>query len=293
MKISEILKKEFTISFEFFPPKTEEGEKELFNNLKKLEPVKPSFVSVTYGAGGSGRDRTRRIVSRIAREEKLNVMAHLAVVGHTKKEALDIISSYKENEIDNILALRGDTPAGTNIDPDKGEIPHASDLIRLVRDNFNGYFSVGGAIFPEKHVESRDWENEMRFLKLKTEAGMEFGVGQLFFVNRHFFDFLERCEKSGIKIPMVPGIMPITQFSQVDRFAKMSCAEIPADFVSRLEKHSGNSEDVTKVGIDYAVRQCEELLKHGVRGLHFFTLNKSDATLRIYDAIKGKIPGRP
>lgn len=289
MKIAEILKKEFTVSFEFFPPKTEEGEKELFNNLKKLEPIRPSFVSVTYGAGGSSRDRTRRIVSRIASEEKLNVMAHLAVVGHTKKEAVEIVSSYRESEIDNILALRGDTPSGTNINPDLGEIPHASDLMRLICDNFDGYFSVGGAVFPEKHVESRDWENEMRFLKLKVEAGMEFGVGQLFFVNRHFFEFLERCEKAGVAIPMIPGIMPITQFNQVDRFAKMSCAEIPGEFVARLEKHSGNPEDVAKVGIEYAVKQCEGLLERGVRGLHFFTLNKSDATLRIYDAIKGLI----
>lgn len=292
MKISEILKKGFTISFEFFPPRTEEGEKELFNHLKKLGPVNPSFVSVTYGAGGSSRDRTRRIVSRIAREEKLNVMAHLAVVGHTKQEALDIVSSYRQDEIQNILALRGDTPRGTDIDPDKGEIPHASDLIRLIRGNFDNYFSVGGAVFPEKHVESRDWENEMRFLKLKAEAGMEFGVGQLFFVNRKFFDFLELCEKKGVGIPMVPGIMPITQFNQVDRFAKMSNAEIPADFVARLEKFQDNPEDVAKVGIEYAVRQCGELLEYGVRGLHFFTLNKSDATLRIYEAIQGRLPGR-
>lgn len=292
MKIAGILKKEFTVSFEFFPPKTEEGEKELFNHLKKLEPIRPSFVSVTYGAGGSSRDRTRKIVTRIAREEKLNVMAHLAVIGHSKKEAMEIVSSYRENEIDNILALRGDTPAGTDIDPDKGEIPHASDLISLIRENFNGYFSVGGAIFPEKHVESRDWDNEMRFLRTKVGAGMEFGVGQLFFVNRHFFDFMERCDKAGIAIPMVPGIMPITQFNQVERFAKMSCAEIPADFVARLEKFSANNGDVAKVGIEYAVKQCEGLLNHGVKGLHFFTLNKSDATLRIYDAIKGKVPSR-
>lgn len=289
MKISEILKKKFTVSFEFFPPRTEKGEQDLFDHLKKLEPIDPSFVSVTYGAGGSNRDKTRMIVSRIAREEKLNVMAHLAVVGHSRKEAMDIISSYRENEIDNILALRGDTPAGTNIDPNQCEIPHASDLIRMIRENYDGYFSVGGAVFPERHMESAHWENEMRFLKIKTDAGMEFGIGQLFFVNQRFFEFLELCDRADIRIPMIPGIMPITQFDQVARFTRMSNAEIPQDFVKQLEKFSGNKEDVAKVGIDYAVRQCEGLLKHGVRGLHFFTLNQSDATLRIYDAIKGMI----
>jgi methylenetetrahydrofolate reductase (NADPH) len=289
MKIADILKKKFTVSFEFFPPKTEDGERELFNHLKKLEPIEPSFVSVTYGAGGSSRDRTRRIVSRIAGEEKLNVMAHLAVVGHTKKEVKEIVASYRESEIDNILALRGDTPAGTNINPDQGEIPHANDLIRLIREDHDGFFSVGCAVFPERHIESAHWENEMLFLKTKVEAGMEFGIGQLFFVNERFFEFLERCDRAGITIPMVPGIMPITQFDQVARFTKMSNAEIPRSFVKDLEKYSGNKDDVAKVGIDYAVRQCEGLLKHGVRGLHFFTLNKSDATLRIYDAIKGMV----
>ncbi len=293
MKISGILQNHFSVSFELFPPKTPEGEKDLFDHLKKLGGLRPSFVSVTYGAGGGTRERTRNIVNRVAREEKLNVMAHLAAVGHTVGEILEIVDSYRQSDIRNLLALRGDTPAGTTIDPAAGEIPHSSDLIRLIREHHGGFFSVGGAVFPEKHPESPDWESDLRHLKMKADAGMDFGISQLFFVNRHFFDFLDRCRKNGIGIPLIPGIMPITNFRQVKRMADMSGAEIPADFVSKLQDAESKPGETEKIGVEYAVRQCEELLRGGVCGLHFYTLNKSDATLRIYDAIRSSIPLKP
>lgn len=292
MKIKKILKNNFSISFEFFPPKSEEGEKDLFRNLKSLEAIKPSFVSVTYGAGGSTRDKTRRIVSLIAREEKINVLAHLACIGHTKEEMLKIVGSYHNNGIENILALRGDTPAGSDIRPEKGELPHAVNLILFIRENFSDYFSIGGAVFPERHPESPNWKWEMKYFKEKTEAGLDFAITQLFFNNQSFYDLVERCLRYDIKIPIIPGIMPITDFKQIQKFAAMCHASIPSKLTDKLEKLSARSDDVAKAGIEYAIRQCEDLLANNVKGLHFYTLNKSMATLSIYNAISGKIPIR-
>jgi methylenetetrahydrofolate reductase (NADPH) len=289
MKISGILKNHFSLSFEFFPPRTEEAENDLFQNIKKLELIHPSFVSVTYGAGGSTRDKTRQIVIRMSNQENLNVMAHLAAVGHTREEVLEIVQSYKDAGIDNILALRGDKPAGTDINPSEGEIPHSSDLIELIRDRYRDYFSIGGAVFPERHLESPNWEWEIQYLKKKVDAGLDFAISQIFFVNQFFFDFVDKCEKYQIKIPIIPGIMPITNFQQIKRFASMCGATIPHSLTGKLAAFGDNNEEVAKAGVEYAVSQCEELLKFGVRGLHFYTLNKSNATLKIYDAIKDSV----
>ncbi len=286
MKISEILKKQFTVSFEFFPPKTEEGETELFKNLKRLEELRPSFVSVTYGAGGGTRDRTRRIVTLIAHEEKLNVMAHLTSIGHSKKEILDILNNYLEAKIDNILALRGDPQAGSVFNPKNEEMPHAADLIRLIRDNFDDYFSIGGAVFTARHPESPNWDWEMSRLQQKAEAGMEFAITQLFFENKNFYEFMDRCLKYKINIPVIPGIMPITSFNQIAKFSAMCNATIPEKTTELMEKYQDRSDEVEKIGVEYAVNQCEDLLKNKVRGLHFYTLNKSPATLKIYKALQ-------
>lgn len=289
MKIGEIIKKKFTISFEFFPPKTDEGEADLFDAIQKLKPLSPDFVSVTYGAGGGTREKTRRIVTRISREAGLNVMAHLTCIGHTKAEILEILRDYRDAGIDDILALRGDTPAGTAIDPQKGEIPHASDLVHLIRSEFDEYFSIGCAAFPERHPESPNWEWEMAYFKKKAE-GSDFGITQLFFDNRYFFELLDRMSKNSIAIPIIPGIMPVTNFKQIQKFASMCGATIPNRLIETLQRFQDSADDTAKAGVEYAVGQCEELLKNGVRGLHFYTLNKSNATSTIYESIKSLLP---
>jgi len=290
VKIIDILKKQFTVSFEFFPPKTEEGEKELFLNIKKLSELNPSFVSVTYGAGGSTRDRTRKIVERIAQEESINVMAHLTCISHTKREILEILKDYRDANIHNILALRGDPQVG-DPEPTKksNEIPHASDLIKIIRDNFSDYFSIGGAVFVNRHPESSNWEKEIYYIKKKIDTGMEFGITQLFFKNDQFYEYLNILEKHGISIPIIPGIMPITSFAQIYKFSSMCNAEIPVELGEKLQKYKDDSDAVTKIGIEYAIEQCLDLLKSGINGLHFYTLNRSMATIRIYQAIKGEI----
>jgi methylenetetrahydrofolate reductase (NADPH) len=282
MKIINLLKKQFTVSFEFFPPKTEEGEEDLFLNLKRLEELHPSFVSVTYGAGGSSRDRTRRVVARIANEEKLNVMAHLTSIGHTKNEIMDILDSYKNLKIENIMALRGDLPSESQIDPYGGDLQHASDLMELIRRSFGSYFSIGGAVYTRRHPESKDWECEMTHILKKQHAGMEFGITQIFFDNREFYNFMDRSIKYGISIPIIPGIMPVTLFSQIENFSVKYNAPIPAGTVSEMERFKDKPEEVEKIGIDFTVEQCQDLLANNIKGLHFYTLNKSQATLKIY-----------
>ncbi len=286
VKISEILKSNFTTSFEFFPPKTHGGEIELFSNLKRLEELKPSFISVTYGAGGSSRDSTIKVLTAIAREERLNVMAHLTSVAHTKKELLDILKVYVDAGIDNIMALRGDRPFGNTTDPDNDEIPHASDLMLLIKENFNDYFSIGGAVYTGRHPESKNWEEEMSNLEIKVDAGMEFGITQLFFNNNDYYDFAERCFKRGINIPIIPGIMPVTNFSQIQRFFIMCNAVLPADIASKMEKYKDKPYEVENIGVEFAIEQCSNLLSNKVRGLHFYTLNKSQATIKIYNALR-------
>jgi 5,10-methylenetetrahydrofolate reductase len=289
LKVGELLKSEFSISFEFFPPKSPEGERELFETIKELEALKPTFVSVTYGAGGSTRDRTRRIAYRIHTETKLTVMAHLTCIAHSKEELLDILQDYKNIGIENILALRGDMPKGDFQAP-KGACRYAVELVKFIRENFDNFFSVGVASYPEKHPESPNMEWEIRFFKEKVLAGADFSITQMFFDNSYYYRFVERCHKEGINIPIIPGIMPITNFSQIKKFASMCEATIPQGLVEILEPYADDPEETTKRGVEFAIRQCEDLIANGVPGLHFYTLNKSKATLLIYQAIKHLIP---
>lgn len=289
MKISEKLKQVNTsISFEFFPPKNEEGEKQLFNTIKDLEKLNPTFVSVTYGAGGSTRDRTRNIVKKIHEETSLTVMAHLTCIGHTKKELIEILSDYKNIGIQNILALRGDIPLGQEESEiyKKDGCRFANELVKLIRTEFKDWFSIGVAAYPEGHPESPNLERDIFYFKKKVEAGADFAITQMFFDNRYFYEYLNLCEKEGINIPIIPGIMPITNFKQIRKFALMCGATIPEDLVKKLEKVEDKPEEVEKIGIEFATKQCEDLLKHGVKGLHFYTLNKSKATIEIYNNIK-------
>ena len=294
MKIGEILKRGvFSVSFEFFPPKTEEGERQLFETIKDLKPLKPTFVSVTYGAGGSTRDRTRNVVKRIHEEVGLNVMAHLTCIAHTKKELLDILSDYDRIGIDNILALRGDVPRDRpDFRPPEGACRYAVELVRLIREKFGERFSVGVASYPEGHPESPNMEWEVRFFKEKVSAGADFSITQMFFENSYYYEFLELCRRSGIEIPIIPGIMPITNFKQIRKFASLCGATIPQSLIDKMERVEDRPEEVEKIGVEFAVKQCEDLISNGVPGLHFYTLNKSRATLKIYSAIKGMIPVR-
>lgn len=292
MKIGNLLKKGiFSISFEFFPPKTEEGEKQLFETIKKLEKVEPTFVSVTYGAGGSTRDRTRNVVKRIHEGTKLTVMAHLTCIAHTKEELIDILQDYQNIGIENILALRGDVPRDKpDWRPPEGACRYAKELVELINEKFNNKFSVGVASYPEGHPESPNLEWELRYFKEKVEVGADFSITQMFFVNEYYYRFVDMCEKVGIDIPIIPGIMPITNFKQIRKFAALCGATIPQNLIDEMEKVEGNPEEIKKLGIEFAINQCLDLIEQGAPGLHFYTLNRSDATLKIYEAIREKIP---
>ncbi|MFN3947227.1 MAG: methylenetetrahydrofolate reductase [NAD(P)H] [Aquificaceae bacterium] len=291
MKIGQHLReKRFSISFEFFPPKTPEGEEELFQTIKSLRGLNPTFVSVTYGAGGSTRDRTRRVVERIHKETDLTVMAHLTCIAHTKEELLEIVGEYKNIGIENLLALRGDIPANMpDFKPPDGACKHADELVRFIKENFGDWFSIGVASYPEGHPESPNMEWEIKYFKRKVQAGADFSITQMFFENEHYYRFVDLCQKVGIDIPIIPGIMPITNFRQVQRFASMCGADIPQKLIERLEPYAENPEETLKVGVEYATEQCLDLLKQGVPGLHFYTLNKSKATLMVYENIKKAI----
>ena len=294
MKIGEILRKGvFSISFEFFPPKDEKGEKQLFDTIRKLERLNPTFVSVTYGAGGSTRDRTRNVVKKIHEETNLTVMAHLTCIAHTKEELIEILEDYKNIGIENILALRGDVPRDKpDWRPPKGACKYAKELVKLIREKFNNYFSIGVASYPEGHPESPNLEWEVKYFKEKVEAGADFSITQMFFINEYYYRFVDMCKKAGINIPIIPGIMPITNFKQIKKFASLCGATIPQSLIEKLERVEDKPEEVKKIGIEFAINQCLDLIEHGVPGLHFYTLNKSDATLKIYEAIKDKIPTR-
>lgn len=292
MKIGQYLKERgFSLSFEFFPPKTQEGEEELFNTIRELEPLKPAFVSVTYGAGGSTRDRTRRVVERIHKETSITVMAHLTCIAHTKEELLKILQEYKDMGIQNILALRGDVPANMpGFVPPEGACRHADELVSLIRENFGDWFSVGVASYPEGHPESPNMEWEIRYFKRKVLAGADFSITQMFFENRYYYEFLELCQKHHIHIPIIPGIMPITNLRQVQRFASMCGTEIPQALIDTLSAYEDKPEDFLKVSVEYTAKQCLDLLDNRVPGLHFYTLNKSRATLMVYELIKDRLP---
>ncbi len=294
MKIGDLLRKGvFSVSFEFFPPKTPEGERQLFETVRELKELKPTFVSVTYGAGGSTRDRTRRVVKRIHEEIGLTVMAHLTCIAHTREELMEILEDYRSIGIENILALRGDIPRDMpDFRPPEGACRYAKELVELIRRRFGDHFSVGVASYPEGHPESPNMEWEIRFFKEKVDAGADFSITQMFFENRYYYEFVELCDRAGIEIPIIPGIMPITNFRQIKKFASMCGATIPQSLIERMEPVEDRPEEVAKIGVEFAIGQCEELLKNGVPGLHFYTLNKSRATIEIYSAIKDMVPVR-
>lgn len=271
-----------TFSFEFFPPKNSDGEEALFKALDELKRLGPSFVSVTYGAGGSTRAKTIDWVRRIKHEIGVEPMAHLTCVGSTRSELARILADIEAAEIDNVLLLRGDPPKGeTTFTATADGFSYASELVAFAREHFPR-FTVGAACYPEGHVECRDLALDLDHLKRKVDAGVDFLVSQLFFDNRAFHSFVARARAAGVHVPILAGIMPVTNVEQTRRFTQMCGASIPVVLNERLEASHGDEKKIAEIGIDHATRQCHELLSRGVDGIHFYTLNRSLATRRIY-----------
>ena len=279
MKIRDIIEQRGnSLSFEFFPPKTQEIETQLFDAVKRLEIFRPSFVSVTYGAGGGTRKTTRRVVEHIMLETSLTPMPHLTCIGQSEDELRAILRDYQQLGIENILALRGDPPKGTAGSSANDGHCHAGDLVRLVRSF--GALSTGVAVYPEGHVEASSLETDMFYTKQKIEAGADFAITQMFFDNRFFYDFMERAEKVGIRIPVIAGIMPITDIDKMKRFCQTCGSTLPSSLVRRME-NAGSPGEVARIGIDFATRQCEDLWQNGVRFFHFYTLNRAEAVTEV------------
>lgn len=273
------------ISFEFFPPKTEEGVETLYRTVEELKPCRPSFVSVTYGAGGSTRDRTLELVARIQRDLGITTMAHLTCVGSTKAEIKDTLQRLHDSGIRNVLALRGDPPKGeAEFQATKGGFRYATELVAFIRE-LDLDFCIGAACYPEGHVECPDAEEDLQHLVEKVDAGADFLVSQLFFDNDEYRAFARRAHSAGISIPIVPGLMPVTNVSQVERFTKMCGARIPQELHRRLRIVQEDSSAVVATGVQWAVDQGRELLEQGAPGLHFYTLNRSSATLAVHAAL--------
>lgn len=286
MKISQLLHNKGPIfSFEFFPPKTLEGEKSLYETIKNLRHLEPAFVSVTYGAGGSTREKTVDLVIRIKHELGIEPMAHLTCVNSSETEINSILSRLQDSGINNILALRGDIPNQEGHDIINEAFHHANELIRHIRKNYD--FCLGAAAFPEGHKESRTLQEDTSCMKMKVEAGADFFITQLFFDNQYYFNLIERTHQIGLNVPIIPGIMPITSVDQIERFTSLCGATIPDELKSRLESAKANPADVMDIGIRYAADQCRGLIKNGAPGIHFYTLNRSPATIAILRELKG------
>jgi methylenetetrahydrofolate reductase (NADPH) len=283
MKINEILKnKRHSFSFEFFPPKTPEGFTRLFETIENLKACQPSFVSVTFGAGGSTRSKTIELVGRIKTEIGLESMAHLTCVGSSENDIKSFLDELVSNGIENVLALRGDPPEGFDkfVKPENG-FEFANELVAHIKKDYN--LCVGVAGYPEGHVECPDKKRDLDNLKKKVDAGADFIITQLFFDNNAYFDFIEKVQSIGINVPVIPGIMPILNFNQVKRFTKMCGASIPATLLEKLESVKDDDLMIKETGLAHAKEQCEHLLNQGAPGIHFYTLNKSTATLRILE----------
>ena len=280
MRIKEILDSKRTISCEFFPPKTADGMDVVFRAVDRLQPFNPDFVSVTYGAGGSTRGFTEEIVTKIKSEAQLEVMAHQTCVGQTQEEVHDSLARLEAAGIENVIALRGDLPQGDNAGaPAKSGFSHASDLIGHIRGNFD--FGVAAACYPEGHTESADLDADMEHTKLRVSQGADFLITQLFYNNNHYFDFVERAQKFGINVPILPGVLPILTTSQVRRFTTLCGAKIPPELDKQLDKFGEDDDAVRELGVEHATRQVRELWDAGVPGVHFYVLNRSYSVSKI------------
>jgi methylenetetrahydrofolate reductase (NADPH) len=272
-------------SFEFFPPKTDEGVRNLFATVQELAKLRPSFVSVTYGAGGSTRALTVDLVARIKQEIGLEAMAHLTCVGHSATELAGILDELESQGIENVLPLRGDPPRGETefVRPADG-FGYAQELVRFIKPRYD--FCLAGACYPEGHVEAVSKKDDLQHLREKAESGVDFLITQLFFDPADYFRFVERARARGIKQPIVPGIMPVTNVAQIERFTTMCGASIPAKLQATLDAVREDDEAVIAAGVDWATWQCHTLLEGGAPGIHFYTLNRSRATRNVFENLQ-------
>jgi methylenetetrahydrofolate reductase (NADPH) len=279
-------------SFEFFPPKDDEGSRALLATIELLSPLRPAFVSITYGAGGSSRERTVRLAKTIQRDTGVTVMAHVTCVGSTRAELRSLFDDLARGGIENVLALRGDPPKGAAaFEAPAGGFAHASDLIAMLRRNYD--FCIGAACYPETHSEAESAAADLGYLKTKVDAGADFLISQLFFDNDRFAEFSAAALAIGVDVPVIPGLMPITSASQVARFTSSIGASIPPKLLRELELRREDSKAVEDLGVAYAALQATELLSRGAPGIHFYTLNRSPATRAIVSALIAGSAWRP
>jgi methylenetetrahydrofolate reductase (NADPH) len=286
MKISEKLKSSSPVfSFEFFPPKDEAGFQNLLETIEKLKPANPAFVSVTYGAGGSTRSKTVDLVGKIKNDIAIESMAHLTCVGHQKDEIVSVLESLQNLRIENVLALRGDPPMGEKkFIKTEGGFGYGNELVSFIKSKFS--FCVGAACYPEGHIECPESSLDMDNLKRKVDAGVDFLITQLFFDNIHYFDFINKARQEGINIPIIPGIMPVLNLKQSQRFTKMCGASLSDSLLAKFDGVQDDPDKVRKIGINHAIDQCKDLLLSGAPGIHFYTLNRSKATLAILEKLQ-------
>lgn len=286
MKITELFQaNQHTYSFEFFPPKDEISAVDFGINVGTLLKLAPSFVTVTYGAGGSNQERTFALVDFLNNKIGLNTMAHYTCVNASKEKIRTDLAWLKEHGIENLMVLRGDPPKGeTTFRVHPEGFAYASDLAAFARSEFD--FCLGGAAYPEKHPEASDRNADILSLKKKVDAGCEFLMTQLFFNNERYLDLVRRARMAGIECRIIPGIIPLTAYSQIERFTRMSQTEIPEGVLDRMESYKDQPKKIYQIGMDFAVNQCRDLLKMGAPGLHFYTLNKSRATVEIFETLQ-------
>ena len=286
MRINELLDgDEPTFSFEFFPPKTAAGEENFERALQELAPLEPSFVSVTYGAGGTTRDKTVETVRHIKEHHGLEAMAHFTCVGATTEELRATLEEIRGAGIENVLALRGDPPRGQEEwVASEGGLEYSHQLVSLLRDDYD--FAIAAACFPETHIHATSPEDDLRYLKQKVDAGVDYLITQLFFDNELYFDFVERARAIGITVPIIPGVMPITGYGQIARITSLCGATMPEHVLAELDARQDDAEAVAEFGVSYATMQCADLLAKGAPGIHFCTLNRSPATRAILSALR-------
>lgn len=283
------------LSFELFPPRTEAGVRALYRHVDRLMAHVPDFITCTYGAGGSTRNRTMEIVCAIKQRFRVPVASHLTLVDATRQDLAHYLAQARDNGVDHIVALRGDPPSGRSFfQAAAGGFSHANELVTLIREEFPG-FGVAVAGYPETHREAPGPEEDLRNLKRKVDAGADIIITQLFYNNDDFFDFRQRCRRAGIEVPIVPGILPVLSLQQVRKIANLCGARLPASFASRLQERPDDADWQLQVGIEHATRQVRELLESGIDGLHFYVLNKSESTNAILSSLENtglQVPGR-